>query len=60
MTFTNQYGRMLGFMHQAPDGFFVNLELVRQGYGPAAYFDYPGKERSIELKQVARNTGKGL
>lgn len=30
---TDIYGRMLAYLYRAPDGLFVNLEIVRQGYG---------------------------
>jgi endonuclease YncB( thermonuclease family) len=32
---TDKYGRMLAYLYRAPDGLFVNLEIVRQGYGYA-------------------------
>ena len=30
----DKYGRLLAYLYRAPDGLFVNLEIVRQGYGP--------------------------
>ena len=30
---TEKYGRLLAYLYRAPDGLFVNLEVVRQGYG---------------------------
>lgn len=30
---TDIYGRMLAYLYRVPDGLFVNLEIVRQGYG---------------------------
>ena len=31
---TDRFGRLLAYLYRAPDGLFVNLEIVRQGYGP--------------------------
>ena len=36
----DKYGRLLAYLFRAPDGLFVNLEIVRQGYGHA-YTQYP-------------------
>jgi micrococcal nuclease len=29
----DEFGTTLAYLHRAPDGLFVNLEVVRQGYG---------------------------
>ena len=29
----DRHGRLLAYLYRAPDGLFVNLEIVRQGYG---------------------------
>ena len=42
----DKYGRMLAYLYRVPDGLFVNLEIVRQGYGHA-YTQFPFKH--IEL-----------
>lgn len=58
---TDRYGRMRAYLYRAPDGLFVNLEIVRQGYGKVyttlsfkhkALFQYYGKQ--------AQNAGRGL
>ncbi len=58
---TDKYGRMLAYIFRAPDGMFVNLELVRQGYG-RAYIRYPFEH--MELFQAyetrAMESRKGL
>ncbi len=58
---TDKYGRLLAYLYRAPDGLFVNLEIVRQGYGHA-YTQFPFKH--MELFQYygnrARIAGKGL
>ena len=58
---TDKYGRLLAYLYRAPDGLFVNLEIVRQGYGHA-YTQFPFKH--IELFRYygnrARTAGKGL
>lgn len=58
---TDKYGRTLGYIYRAPDGLFVNAEIVRQGYGHA-YTKYPFKhmEDFRALEQRARQFGKGL
>lgn len=58
---TDKYGRMLAYLYRAPDGLFVNLEIIRQGYGHA-YTVFPFKH--IELfkhyQHNASKAGKGL
>ena len=58
---TDKYDRLLAYLYRAPDELFVNLEIVRQGYG-RAYTDYPFK--FMELFQHygtrAQAAGKGL
>jgi micrococcal nuclease len=39
---TDKYGRTLAYLYRYPDGLFVNLELVRNGYG-VPLTDYPFK-----------------
>lgn len=57
----DKYGRLLAYLYRAPDGLFVNLEIVRQGYGHA-YTLFPFKHletfRYYELR--ARDAEKGL
>src|SRR5712672_2742360 len=36
----DMYGRTLAYLYRAPDGLFVNLEIVREGYGHA-YTRFP-------------------
>ena len=56
-------GRTLGYLYRAPDGLFVNTEIIRQGYG-YAYTKYPFREEMMEqfrgLQSRAREVGKGL
>ena len=56
-----KYGRLLAYVYRAPDGLFVNLEIVRQGYGHA-YVKFPFKHMEIfrEYEKRARVVGKGL
>lgn len=58
---TDKYGRTLAYVHRAPDELFVNLEIVRQGYGHA-YTQYPFKHMELfkAFERLARETGKGL
>ena len=56
-----KYGRILAYVYRAPDAIFVNLEIVRQGYG-RAYTKYPFKHQDIfqHYEDRARKVGKGL
>ena len=58
---TDTFGRLLAYVYRAPDGLFVNLEIVRQGYGHV-YTQFPFKH--IEVFRYygnrARAAGKGL
>ena len=57
----DRYGRLLAYLYRAPDGLFVNLEIVRQGYGHAYTrfpFQYMDLFRFYERK--ARSDEKGL
>ena len=58
---TDKYGRLLAYLYRAPDGLFVNLEIVRQGYGHA-YTQFPFKHMELfrYYGNRARTVGKGL
>ena len=58
---TDRYGRLLAYLYRAPDGLFVNAEIVRQGYGHA-YVQSPFEHRDefLALQAGAREAGKGL
>ncbi|HUU08983.1 MAG TPA: thermonuclease family protein, partial [Phycisphaerae bacterium] len=58
---TDRYGRLLAFVYRAPDGLFVNAEIIRQGYGHA-YTQFPFRymEEFRALERFAREAGKGL
>ena len=49
------------YLYLAPDGLFVNLEIVRQGYG-RAYTRFPFKHSALFEHYAAKasETGKGL
>lgn len=57
----DKYGRLLAYVYRYPDGLFVNLEIVRQGYGHA-YTKYPFQhmESFCSYEKNAREVGKGL
>ena len=57
----DKYNRLLAYVYRAPDGLFVNLEIVRQGYG-SAYTKYPFKHQDIfrNYEKRAKEVGKGL
>lgn len=60
-TETDRYGRTLAYVCRAPDGLFVNLEIVRQGYGHAyTRFPFDYMELFKTYEQRASEIGKGL
>lgn len=58
---TDEYGRALFYLYRAPDGLFVNLEIVRQGYGHA-YTHFPFKHMELfrYYEREARKAARGL
>ena len=55
------FGRLLAYLYRAPDGLFVNLEIVRQGYGHAyTQFSFKHMELFRYYGNRARTAGKGL
>ena len=56
-----KYNRLLAYVFRGPDGLFVNLEIVRQGYG-YAYVKYPFEHMDLfrHYESRARRAGKGL
>ena len=55
------YGRQLAYLYRAPDGLFVNLEIVRQGYGrPYTRFSFKHMELFQHYGNRARAAEKGL
>jgi micrococcal nuclease len=56
-------GRTLAFVSRAPDGLFVNAEIIRQGYGHA-YTKYPFDDALMKQfrahEKTAREAGRGL
>ena len=58
---TDKYGRTLAYLYRAPDGLFVNLEIVRQGYGKFNTV-FPFKHKSLfqYYGGQAQKDGKGL
>ncbi len=57
----DRYGRTLAYVYRAPDGLFVNAEIVRQGYGYAyTKFSFKHKDSFIEFERLARQSKKGL
>ncbi len=57
----DEFGRIIAYVYRAPDGLFVNAEIIRQGYGHA-YPKYPGKytDKFLRLEQLAKQAKKGL
>ena len=58
---TDIYGRMLAYLYRAPDGLFVNLEIVRQGYGRLeTRFSFDHYDLFHNYNDRAKSTEKGL
>src|SRR5262245_31186132 len=59
---SDKYGRTLAYVYRAPDVLFINLEIIRQGYGHA-YTEFPPFEH-MELfrhyEKAAREAKRGL
>lgn len=57
----DKYDRLLAYVFRAPDGLFVNLEIIRQGYG-YAYVKYPFEHMALfqHYGTRARAASKGL
>ncbi len=57
----DMFGRELAYLYRAPDGLFVNLEIVRQGYG-RAYTKFPFKHKDlfVQFEKRAKEGRKGL
>ena len=58
---TGKYGRLIAYVYRAPDGLFVNAEIIRQGYG-YAYPKYPGRhtKKFGRIERFAKEAKKGL
>ena len=58
---TDRYSRLLAYLYRAPDGLFVNLEIVRQGYGKV-YTVFPFKHKTLfqHYSGHAQQAGRGL
>ena len=56
----DKYARILAYVYRAPDGLFVNAEIIRQGYGHA-YVRYTFKylEEFRRLDRSCQAGGKG-
>lgn len=58
---TDAQGRRLVYAYRAPDGLFVNLEAIRQGYAQVdAEFAYEHLEAFRRFERRAKEAGKGI
>jgi len=54
-------GIRVAYVHRAPDGLLVNLELIRQGYGLAAEgYAFDHQQAFVAYQTRAQQTGKGI
>jgi micrococcal nuclease len=57
----DHYGRTLAHVYRAPDGLWVNLEIVRQGYGQVYTAEaFNAIKLFLASQRKAREAGKGL
>lgn len=58
---TDKYGRHLAYVYRQKDNFFVNAEILRQGYGFVyVYFPFKESERFRNYAEEARKSRRGL
>jgi micrococcal nuclease len=60
---TGQHDRMRAYLYRAPDELFVNLEIVRQGYGKAdkpPAFTHKHQELFLSYERKASEAKKGM
>lgn len=58
---TDRYGRELVYLYRMPDGLFVNLEIVRQGYGRVlTAFPFKHQDMFLHYERQAREAQRGL
>jgi micrococcal nuclease len=56
----DKYGRTLGYLY-LPDGRFVNLEIIRQGYAHAyTRFPFKYQDQFIQAERESRENQRGL
>jgi len=57
----DKYGRTLAYVYRVSDDYFLNAEIVKQGYGHA-YTRFPFKymDEFREFERVAKENGLGL
>ena len=57
----DRYGHLLAYLYRVPDGLFVNLEIVRQGYGRTlTRFPFQHMELFQHYERQAQEAAKGL
>lgn len=57
----DRYNRLLAYVYRAPDGLFVNIELIQQGYG-YALVKYPFRHKDLfqHYEAQARKARMGI
>ena len=56
----DRYGRLLAFVYRASDNQFVNLEIVRRGFGRVYGDDFPEHKRFLKAQREAQAEKKGI
>ncbi len=57
----DETGQTIAYLYRAPDGMFLNLEIIRQGYGLAPdYYSYQHDKLFKFYQQKAQSDGKGI
>ena len=61
LRYTLADGIRVAYVHRAPDGLLVNLEIIRQGYGLAAEgYTFDHQQAFAAYQTRAQQTGKGI
>ena len=56
-----RYGRPLVYLYRFNDGLFINLEIIRQGYGEAyTKFEFDKESEFVAMEEKAKELKKGM
>ena len=56
----DRYGRLLAFVYRGSDDLFVNLEIVRRGYGRVYGDDFPHRNEFLKAQREAQTAKMGI
>ena len=56
----DRYGRLLAFVYRGSDDLFVNLEIIRRGFGRVYGDDFPDRKQFLKAQREAQAAKKGI